>query len=56
MSYHNCDNRKQLSARTGYSTVTIWKWEKKGIPHGTQAILQIQTNGELKADLSGLKA
>lgn len=29
----------------------ISKWRAKGIPTSTQAILQIQTNGALKADL-----
>jgi hypothetical protein len=56
MSYHNCKNRKELSQKIGYSTVTLWKWEKLGIPLTTQAVLQIKTNGKLKADHQALVA
>lgn len=30
----------------------VSKWRSNGIPVNTQAILQIQTNGQVKADLS----
>ncbi|WP_111895941.1 hypothetical protein [Acinetobacter sp. MB5] len=30
----------------------VSKWRSKGIPVNTQAILQIKTNGQVKADLS----
>lgn len=50
MNYHDCKNRKELSLKIGYSTVTLWKWGKFGIPPTTQAVLQIKTNGKLKAD------
>ncbi|EFF82139.1 hypothetical protein HMP0015_2421 [Acinetobacter haemolyticus ATCC 19194] len=56
MSYHNCKDRKELSVKTGISTVTLWKWEKKGIPLKTQAVLQVKTDGKLKADSEALKA
>lgn len=54
MNYHDCKNRKELSKKTGYSTVTLWKWENNGIPVRTQAVLQIKTKGKLKADLKAL--
>ncbi|MDR8173248.1 hypothetical protein [Acinetobacter baumannii] len=38
MTYHGCKNRKELSEKTGYSTVTLWKWENNGIPARTQDI------------------
>ena len=56
MAYHDCKNRKELSEKTGYSTVTLWKWEHNGIPARTQAVLQVKTKGELKADLQALSA
>lgn len=56
MTYHDCKNRKELSEKTGYSTVTLWKWEHNGIPAKTQAVLQVKTKGKLKADLQALSA
>lgn len=49
--YHKCKTRRALSSATGYSEVTLWKWETKGIPPRTQALLELKTNGKLKADL-----
>lgn len=54
MNYHDCKNKKELSKKTGYSTVTLWKWENNGIPARTQAVLQVKTKGKLKADLEEL--
>lgn len=56
MNYHDCKNKKELSKKTGYSTVTLWKWENNGIPVRTQAVLQVQSQGKLKADLEVLTA
>ncbi|EXF17936.1 hypothetical protein OHW01_00125 [Acinetobacter baumannii] len=56
MTYHDCKSRKELSEKTGYSTVTLWKWENNGIPARTQAVLQVKTKGKLKADLQALTA
>lgn len=39
-----------LSDEMGVSRVTLWKWEKQGIPYNTQAALQLETNGKLLAD------
>ncbi|EXT39428.1 hypothetical protein J809_2114 [Acinetobacter sp. 25977_6] len=33
------------------SRITLWKWEKEGIPPRTQAFLEIKSKGILKADL-----
>ncbi|WP_119048102.1 hypothetical protein [Acinetobacter pittii] len=56
MNYHGCKNKKELSKKTGYSTVTLWKWENNGIPATTQAVLQVKSEGKLKADLEVLTA
>ena len=42
--------RRELSKKSGFSVVTLWKWEKFGIPPRTQALFEITTNGQLKAD------
>ncbi len=54
MKHFGCKTKKELSQKTGFSGVTLWKWEKHGIPPSTQAIFEIQTNGKLKADLQPL--
>lgn len=51
MSHFCCKTRRELSQKTGYSEVTLWKWEKKEIPPRTQAMFEVQTKGKLKADL-----
>jgi hypothetical protein len=56
MSHHKCKTRRDLSKKTGFSEVTLWKWGKFGIPPRTQATLEIQTNGKLKADREALMA
>ena len=52
MKYYDCKTRRALSEKIEFSEVTLWKWEKKGIPVKTQAFLQVKTKGKLKADLS----
>ena len=54
MHYNKCKTRRELSLKTGYSEVTLWKWEKKGIPPRTQAVFELTTKGKLKADLETL--
>lgn len=54
MRYFNCKTKRELSLKTGYSEVTLWKWEKKGIPLRTQAVFELTTKGKLKADLASL--
>ena len=55
-SYYQCETRRSLSKKTGFSEVTLWKWEKKGIPPRTQATFEVLTKGKLKADLQKLSA
>lgn len=56
MNYYNCKTRRRLSEKMGFSEVTLWKWEKKGIPPRTQATFEVITKGKLKADLQVLTA
>lgn len=56
MANKNCQSLHELSQEIGVSLVTLWKWRKKGIPPRTQAIFEVQSKGELKADLTGLEA
>ncbi|ENV15523.1 helix-turn-helix domain-containing protein [Acinetobacter guillouiae] len=50
MTFYKCKSKKMLSDEMGVSRVTLWKWEKQGIPYNTQAALQLETNGKLLAD------
>ena len=54
--FHQCKTRRELSKKTGYSEVTLWKWEKFGIPPRTQAHLELLSKGGLKANLQVLSA
>ncbi|WP_372410478.1 hypothetical protein ACDI99_05575 [Acinetobacter radioresistens] len=56
MSHYGCKTRRDLSSKTGFSEVTLWKWEKNGIPPRTQATFEVLTKGKLKADLQALTA
>lgn len=50
-NFYNVKNNSRLSKRLNCTRSNITYWEKHGIPSGVQAILEIQTNGVLKADL-----
>ncbi|MBF7687051.1 hypothetical protein [Acinetobacter rathckeae] len=50
-AFYRVKNNSQLARKIGRGRTTICDWDKFGIPNGAQAILQIQTNGALKADL-----
>ncbi len=56
MSHFGCKTRRELSKKTGFSEVTLWKWEKNGIPPRTQATFEVLSQGKLKADLNALTA
>lgn len=56
MNYYGCKTRRDLSRKTGFSEVTLWKWEKNGIPPRTQATFEVLTQGKLKANLEALIA
>ncbi|WP_040331592.1 Cro/CI family transcriptional regulator [Acinetobacter nectaris] len=49
--FYNCRSYRQMSKILQVSDAAICKWGKNGIPIRRQALLQIQTNGALKADL-----
>lgn len=56
MSHFGCKTKRELSKKTGYSEVTLWKWAKNGIPPRTQATFEVLSKGKLKADLKALTA
>lgn len=56
MNHYGCKTRRDLSAKTGFSEVTLWKWDKNGIPPRTQATFEVLTKGKLKANLNALTA
>jgi len=56
MSHYGCKTRRDLSSKIGLSEVTLWKWEKNGIPPRRQATFEVLTKGKLKADLQALTA
>lgn len=56
MSHFGCKTKRELSRKTGFSEVTLWKWEKNGIPPRTQATFEVLSQGKLKADLQALTA
>ena len=49
--YYGVKHDFELAKKVGYSKGAISKWRNKGICLETQAILQIKTNGKLKADI-----
>lgn len=54
--HYKCKTKRALHKKIGYSEVTLWKWEKLGIPPRTQATLELLSNGKLKADRTALVA
>lgn len=56
MEYYGCKTRRDLALKTKVSEVTLWKWNKFGIPLRTQATFEVLTKGKLKADLQTLTA
>lgn len=56
MSHYGCETKRELSQKIGFSEVTLWKWEKNGIPPRTQATFEVLTQGKLKANLEALTA
>lgn len=52
LQYHKCGSKKELSQKIQISRVTLWKWENRGIPAKTQAFYEVETSGELKADIN----
>lgn len=56
MNHYECKNHDELSKKINFSRVTLWKWEKFGIPPRTQATFEVLSGGVLKADLQALTA
>ena len=56
MHHYGCKTKRELSRKSGVSEVTLWKWEKNGIPPRTQATFEVLSKGKLKADLHALSA
>lgn len=54
MRHYGCKTKRELSRKTGFSEVTLWKWEKNEIPPRTQATFEVLSKGKLKADLRTL--
>lgn len=56
IKYYGLKNGTELSNRINLNKASISKWRNKGIPQERQAVFEILTKGELKADLSKYKA
>lgn len=52
--FYKVESNAQLAQKIKRGRTTIWEWEAKGIPPKTQALLQLQTKGKLKADIQAL--
>lgn len=53
--FFRVDSDFEISQKLKLSKGTISKWRSRGIPVEQQAIIQIQTNGKLKADIQPLQ-
>lgn len=49
--YYGVENDYEVAQIIKKTRGAISKWRSRGIPINTQAFIQIQTNGALKADL-----
>ena len=49
-SFFHVKTDTALAEKLDVSKAVIHKWKNQGIPTERQAIIQIQTNGKLKAD------
>lgn len=56
MHHYGCKTKRELSQKIGFSEVTLWKWEKNGIPPRTQASFEVLSKGKLKTDPHALTA
>lgn len=50
-AFHGSKTYSELADKMGVTKGAISKWRSKGIPHDTQARIQILTKHKLKADL-----
>ncbi|MFC3506771.1 hypothetical protein [Acinetobacter pseudolwoffii] len=50
--FYGVSSNIELSKKIKRTRVTIWKWQKQGIPVRTQAVFEVESQGRLKAELS----
>ncbi|WP_180000616.1 hypothetical protein [Acinetobacter sp. YH18001] len=50
--FYGVSSNIELSKKIERTRVTIWKWQKQGIPVRTQAVFEVESQGRLKAELS----
>lgn len=55
MAFFNVSTFSALSKKMGVCKATVTNWNSSGIPIEQQALIQIGTNNQLKADLSKIK-
>jgi len=56
IAFYNVKNRSHLAKKINVGRSTICGWQKTGIPLKTQAMFEVLSKGELKADLQVLSA
>lgn len=54
--YYSAKSDAELAEKLQRSRGAISKWRSRGIPLSTQAVLQIQTKGKVKANLEPISA
>jgi hypothetical protein len=52
MMYHSAKNHSDLGRKMNKNRSVIKYWVDKGIPERTQALIELQTSGQLKAAIS----
>lgn len=52
VKYYDADNDFNLSQLINVAKSTVSKWRANGIPQETQAVLELLSDGNLKADLT----
>lgn len=52
LNFYQCKTQAELAETIKVSLVTIWKWQKKGIPEKRQTYFEVLSKGRLKADLT----
>lgn len=55
LDYFDGQSYRDISKQLGVPIGQLTYYKQNGIPEGRQAILEIQTNGKLKADIPKLK-
>lgn len=55
-SFFHAKTDSALADRLNVSKAVVHKWKKNGIPVERQAVIQIQTNGALKANIEQIQA